>query len=208
LLALAVAKQQLRDVQRENQNLKARNERLARALADASIRGTEAHRLAHHDELTGLPNRLALMERLQLAIATAAQQQRKLALLFMDLDGFKTVNDRFGHAIGDQLLSAAATRISTCIRTNDVACRYGGDEFVVLLSDVHDPSIAVGIAAKIRAHINERYSINGQELQITASIGLALYPADGDCSEALLSCADASMYRSKSVRAITSPAET
>jgi diguanylate cyclase (GGDEF)-like protein len=207
-LALAVAKQQLRDTQREVQSLKARNEQLASALTDASIRGTEAYRMAHHDQLTGLPNRLALMERLQIAIATASKQQRKLALLFMDLDGFKAVNDRFGHAIGDKLLSAAATRISTCIRTDDIACRYGGDEFVALLSNVHDSAVAVGIAEKIRAHINERYSIDGTEFRITASIGLALFPADGESSDALLSCADASMYRSKSAHSINLSAAT
>jgi diguanylate cyclase (GGDEF)-like protein len=200
LLALSVAEEQLRDARRENEFLRISNERLARALADALLRGTEANRLAHYDGLTGLPNRLLLMERLQAGIAEASQRQRQLALLFIDLDGFKAVNDRFGHTAGDKLLTVVATRITACIRATDIACRYGGDEFVVLLSDISDTAIAVRIAEKIRRRICRRYGIEGNEFRVTASIGLALYPSDGEHGDALLSCADASMYRSKAVR--------
>lgn len=199
MLALAVTKQQLSDALREKETLLANNKRLARALTDASIRGTEAQRMAHHDALTGLPNRLALTKHLYKAIATAGQQQHQLALLFIDLDGFKVVNDGYGHTTGDKLLVAAATRIVTCIRADDFACRYGGDEFVVLLPNVHD-TVAAGIAETIRSHISQRYAIDGTEFLITASIGLAQYPSDGERSDALLSHADASMYRSKSTR--------
>lgn len=200
LLALAIAKQQLDVFRRENKNLKATNERLASALADATVRGTEAYRIAHHDELTGLPNRLALMERLRQAISDACGRQHQLALLFIDLDGFKVVNDGHGHTTGDKLLTAAAGRIATCVREDDIACRYGGDEFVVVLSNVSDASVAAGVAETIRVHIGQSYSIDGKEFRVSASIGLAMYPNDGDRSDALLSYADASMYRSKSRR--------
>jgi diguanylate cyclase len=196
-LVLNVVEQRLRDSQSENASLRASNERLRSALVQASLHGVEARRLALHDWLTGLPNRMWLREQLQSAIAAAGRQRRQLALLFIDLDGFKIVNDEFGHASGDKLLKAAATRIKACVRADDIACRYGGDEFVVLLSDVGDAAIAARTAAKIRRSIRQRYSIEGKEFRIAASIGLALYPRDGEDCDALLSCADASMYRSK-----------
>jgi diguanylate cyclase (GGDEF)-like protein len=197
LLTLKLVKQQLHEAQDENKDLKARNERLATALAEASVRGTEAHRQARHDILTGLPNRLQFTERLQREIAQAVEQQKQLALLFIDLDGFKVVNDQFGHATGDKLLTAAAARITACIRAEDIACRYGGDEFVVLLSNIDDIQAASKIAKTIRDHICQRYSIDGNEFRIAASIGLAAYPRDGERCDVLLRCADASMYRSK-----------
>ncbi len=195
--ALNIAKQQLCDIRHDNDFLRSSNERLKAALAEASLRGVEARRLAQHDCLTGLPNRLLLEERLQSAIADAAGQKQQLALLFIDLNGFKDVNDRFGHATGDRLLKAAAARIKACIRADDIACRYGGDEFIVLLSNVGDETVAARAAATIRRHIRQRYTIDGKELRITASIGLAMYPRDGELSNTLLNCADASMYRSK-----------
>jgi diguanylate cyclase len=200
LLTLTAIEEKLRTARRENECLKARNQRLARALADAAQRGTAAHHLAHHDVLTGLPNRLLLMQRLQDSIAEAFQGQRQLALLFIDLDRFKGVNDRLGHIVGDKLLTIVASRILATIRAKDIACRYGGDEFVVLLSDIGDAAIVDSIAEKIRERIDGCYGIDDNEVHISASVGFALYPAHGDHCDALLSHADASMYRSKSAR--------
>jgi diguanylate cyclase (GGDEF)-like protein len=159
-----------------------------------------AVRVAHHDSLTGLPNRLLLIRRLQRGIASAFQRQHQLALLFIDLDGFKVVNDRFGHAIADRLLTIVAARFVACVRTGDLACRYGGDEFIALLTNLKDAAVAVGIAEKIREHLGQRYMIDGNEVHITASIGVAVYPADGERYDALLNCADAAMYRDKAAR--------
>jgi diguanylate cyclase (GGDEF)-like protein len=196
--SLAFAEQQVANLQRENESLKMRNARLTAALVEATVRGSTAHWLARHDELTGLPNRLSLNERLQEALAAAERHQCQPALLFIDLDGFKTVNDRFGHIVGDRLLAAVAKRIVACTRADDIAYRYGGDEFVVLLPNVHDVTVAAGIAEEIRSHVGRRYSIDTHELHVTASIGVALYPVDGERSETLLSRADSSMYRNKS----------
>jgi len=200
LLVLTSVEQKLRDIRRDNDALRAMNEALAQKLADASQHSDEARRLAHHDALTGLPNRRLLIERLQRELATATRQQRQLALLFIDLNDFKAVNDRRGHAVGDKLLTAVAARITNCIRTEDIACRYGGDEFVVLLANLSDAAIAADIGAKIREHLDRRYSIDGHESHVTASVGLAFYPADGEHCDALLSRADALMYRNKSAR--------
>jgi len=193
LLDLAVAEKQLFGALRENESLKINNEHLMQALDDASRRAVAAQRVAHHDGLTGLPNRLLLIKRLQLAIKNASQRHRQLALLFIDLDGFKIVNDRFGHRAADRLLSAVGARIAASVRADDIACRYGGDEFVALLSNLNDAAIAVSIAEKIRKHIGECYSIDGIEIHITASIGLAVYPTDGERYDALLNRADAAM---------------
>jgi diguanylate cyclase (GGDEF)-like protein len=181
--------------------LRAENARLLRSLEAASRRAATAQRIARHDGLTGLPNRLYLIERLQGAIAAAGLRRRQLALLFIDLDGFKAVNDTFGHAVADRLLAAVGSRIAACVRTDDIACRYGGDEFVALLTNLGDTSIAFGVLQKIREHIGETYTIDGHLIRISASIGLAVYPDEGDRWGALLSHADAAMYRDKAARA-------
>jgi diguanylate cyclase len=199
-LVLTLAKQQLEEARLETESLRLSNERLQQALADAARRGKEADRLAHHDELTGLPNRLHLKEQLQRKIDEAVRRRRQLALLFIDLDGFKDVNDRFGHSVGDKLLAATAKRIAASIRAGDIACRYGGDEFVVLLTNVSDAAVAAGIAGTIRDRIGECFSIDSHVCHITASIGLALCPSDGENWDALLRRADAAMYNCKRVR--------
>ena len=128
-----------------------------------------------------------------------------MAVLFIDLDGFKVVNDHSGHTLADRLLSGVAARITTCIRGDDIACRYGGDEFVVLLTNLDDAKCATRIAAQIRERIGQPYTFEGKVVCVTASIGLAAYPADGKCYEVLLSCADASMYRDKAARRDSGP---
>ncbi|MEX0735021.1 MAG: GGDEF domain-containing protein [Steroidobacteraceae bacterium] len=205
---LALAEQRLFDALRENESLKSNNEHLMQALDEASRRAVAAQRVAHHDRLTGLPNRLLLIKRLQLAIKSAAQRHRQLALLFIDLDGFKIVNDRYGHTVADRLLSAVGARITAGVRVEDIACRYGGDEFIALLWNLDDAAIAGNIAAKIRKHIGESYSIDGMEIHVGASIGLAVYPDDGESYDALLRHADAAMFRDKAThRAISTLCE-
>jgi diguanylate cyclase (GGDEF)-like protein len=182
------------------ERLRADNESLRKALETASRRAVAAQREAHRDGLTGLPNRLFLIRRLQQAIVTAGQRNRKLALLFIDLDGFKAVNDGLGHAVADRLLATVAARIAACVRSDDIACRYGGDEFVALLTDLNDASIAIGVSQRIRGHIAESYMIDDNETCITASIGLAVYPSHGERYDALLNHADSAMYRDKAAR--------
>ncbi|WP_295686472.1 GGDEF domain-containing protein [uncultured Nevskia sp.] len=195
------AEQQLKALQDENQSLRSLNEHLGLALIDITEQRLNAQHMAHHDWLTGLPNRQALMLRLHDVIAESFSEQCLMALMFIDIDDFKRVNDSHGHCAGDKLLTAVASRISSCIRANDLACRYGGDEFVVILSDISEASIAVHITEKLRGHINGCYAIDDEQLQISASIGLAFYPADGEQSEVLLNSADASMYRDKQIPA-------
>ncbi len=199
-LTLGAVQEKLRSANRENLILKARNRQLARALADASRRGTAAYHLAHHDALTGLPNRLSLMTRLQESISIASNGESQIALLFIDLDDFKDVNDQLGHTVGDKLLAVVASRLLTAIRVDDIACRYGGDEFVVLMSKIRDSALVDSIAEKIRERIDGSYGIDDNEVRISASIGFAVYPTHGEHCDALLRYADASMYRSKAAR--------
>ena len=199
LIHLAMAEKRLIGVLRENENLKSNSEYLMKALDATSRRAVAAQRVAHHDGLTGLPNRLLLIERLQLAIRKASSRNRQFALLFIDLDGFKIVNDRYGHAVADRLLSAVGARSRPVCgqRTSPVVT---AGEFIALLSDLHDAAIASNVAEKIRKHISESYSIDGVEIHIPASIGLALYPTDGQNYDVLLNRADAAMYRDKADR--------
>jgi diguanylate cyclase len=200
LMRLAIAQDRLACTLRENEGLKSKVEYLMQALDEASRRSVAAQRVAHHDGLTGLPNRLLLIKKLQQAIRNAASRHRQLALLFIDLDGFKLVNDRYGHTVADRLLSAVGARIAAGVRGEDIACRYGGDEFIALLSDLDDAAIAVSVAEKIRNQIGESYSIDGTAIHVSASIGLAVYPKDGGQYQELLNHADAAMFRDKADR--------
>ncbi len=155
--------------------------------------------LAYHDPLTGLPNRVLVEQQLDLALARARRRASSIALLFIDLDDFKTVNDRLGHAAGDELLAAVATRLRSVLRDTDVLARQGGDEFLVLISDLEtEPTHAAeAVAAKLHAAMGEPFVVAGAELRIAASIGVSLYPDDASDTEALLRHADAAMYRAK-----------
>jgi len=157
----------------------------------------QVRQFAYHDELTGLPNRYLLFDRFNQAIARAARQDKLVALLFLDLDGFKTINDTLGHVAGDSLLKQVAARLSACIRTSDTACRFGGDEFVILLSELETRESAAVAARKIRAHLAAPYRTGGTEIQIATSIGMALYPVDGKAYEDLLRQSDVAMYWDK-----------
>lgn len=154
------------------------------------------HYLAHYDSLTGLPNRTMLYDRIEQGIAHVDRNHTELALLFLDLDRFKTVNDSLGHGVGDRLLAAAAERIKKALRGHDTVSRQGGDEFLVALLDVDEESSS-RVASKIMQLVSEPFIIEGHELRITPSIGIALYPRDGQDAEMLIRNADAAMYYAK-----------
>ncbi len=158
--------------------------------------GELAHR-ASHDALTDLPNRLMLAEQSTRALQRAAGHDSSIALLFIDLDGFKNVNDAFGHLAGDELLIAVSQRVTGCLRAGDLAARVGGDEFAVLLTDVADERTPLTVADRIVERLRRPYVVAGQSVQITASVGLAFAPRDGGDFDALLRSADRALYAAK-----------
>ncbi len=153
--------------------------------------------LAYHDPLTGLPNRLLFNDRLSLAVAQAHRSGQKLALLFVDLDRFKVVNDSLGHALGDRLLQATASCLTGWVREGDTVARLGGDEFVLLLPGVQRPVEAARVAEKILEALRVPRVIDGHELLVTATVGISLYPDDGEDAETLVKNADRALYRAK-----------
>jgi diguanylate cyclase (GGDEF)-like protein/PAS domain S-box-containing protein len=154
-------------------------------------------RRANHDSLTGLPNRSLFRERLEHEIKHAARTGLPLALLFIDLDGFKEVNDRLGHAAGDQLLQEVARRINSCVRDTDTVARLGGDEFTVILTDVTRPAHIQAIAGEIRDEVHKPFALAAGEAGISCSIGITLFPGDGALPDLLVRNADEAMYQSK-----------
>jgi diguanylate cyclase (GGDEF)-like protein len=153
--------------------------------------------LAHHDLLTGLPNRTLFQDRLQQALAAAKRMESRVALLFIDLDRFKYVNDSFGHRAGDILLQTVAARLRGCVRETDTVCRHAGDEYLIVLSALRDPTEAALVAGKVLTTFEEPFDLDGQEIQISASVGISVYPDDGQTGEDLIRNADAAMYHSK-----------
>jgi diguanylate cyclase (GGDEF)-like protein/PAS domain S-box-containing protein len=154
-------------------------------------------RLALYDSLTGLPNRTLLVDRLGQALENACRNGTSVSVVFLDLDGFKSVNDTQGHAVGDQLLQAVAGRLLSCVRRSDTVCRYGGDEFVIVLADIAHESNAASCADKIVALINESFVIGGQQLRLGASVGIASYPDHAREAGLLIKYADIAMYQAK-----------
>ena len=186
------------------QRVEERTQALASANAELEAEIAERRRvdqrvlhMSHHDSLTGLPNRTLLADRVGQAIARAHRSGRKAALLFLDLDRFKIVNDSLGHATGDLLLQAVAARLSACLREEDTAARLGGDEFIVSLPDVADPAEAAAVAARVLSALARPVQVAGQTLHAECSIGIALFPEDGDCAETLIRNADTAMYHAK-----------
>ncbi|RJX34096.1 MAG: diguanylate cyclase [Oxalobacter sp.] len=153
--------------------------------------------LAMHDALTGLPNRVLLTERLHQAIGLARRNRKQIALMFMDLDHFKKVNDSLGHVVGDRLLQLVAKRLVACVRTTDTVCRQGGDEFVILLPEIEQPHDAAQVAAKLLDALAEPQQIDGNELHIALSIGISVFPDDGQTVDAMMIHADNAMYEAK-----------
>jgi len=154
--------------------------------------------LAHHDQLTGLPNRLLLADRLPQALVRARRRQDRAAILFIDLDRFKNINDSLGHSLGDRLLQRVAHRLQEALRQSDTIVRQGGDEFIVVLSDLPSPERAGQIGAKLLEALSQPYQENGYDFFLTASIGIALFPDDGEDPDTLLRNADTAMYEGKS----------
>lgn len=169
----------------------------ARDITERKASEERIRRSANHDFLTDLPNRSLFRERLQHEIKHAARTMLPLGLLFVDLDGFKEINDRLGHAAGDQLLQQVAMRLSACVRDTDTVARLGGDEFTVILTDVTDPTHIDTIATEIIAELRRPFTLAAGEATISASIGITLYPGDGTTPDELVRNADEAMYASK-----------
>jgi diguanylate cyclase (GGDEF)-like protein/PAS domain S-box-containing protein len=152
---------------------------------------------AEHDPLTGLPNRLLLNDRIDQAIALARRHSGKIAVLFLDLDGFKHVNDSLGHSVGDKLLQSVAQRLLACVRSPDTVSRNGGDEFIVVLQEMERPNQAAITAGRVLKALAEPHRVGESDLHVTASVGVSIYPDDGPDAETLIKNADTAMYQAK-----------
>lgn len=155
------------------------------------------HYLAYHDALTGLANRTHFLELQQQAMLHAAHTKDMLALLFLDLDKFKAVNDTLGHDIGDRLLQAVAERLKAAVRKSDTVARFGGDEFAILLMGLLDMEVAITLACKLVATLAQPFVIAEHKLHIGVSIGISIYPGDGETQDDLMRKADQAMYAAK-----------
>lgn len=173
------------------------NQRVRRII-DATRAERHVRHLAYNDTLTGLPNRLLFMDFLTRAIEHAEGNASMLGILFLDLDRFKFINDTLGHEVGDKLLATMAQRLKGCVRSDDCVARLGGDEFTVLLDDLPNAAVAASVAQNICRTVSAPLIIDGQEIVVTASVGIALYPQDGPDINRLLRHADTAMYRAKS----------
>lgn len=153
--------------------------------------------LAYHDSLTGLENRRRFLERVNEASTRSQRTHRKFALMYIDLDRFKDVNDTLGHVAGDAVLCEAARRLRSTVRSDDAAARFGGDEFAVLLAEIASPAEVEEVARRVSAELSAAYTVDDREVTISASIGIAVFPEDGSSVSAVLGCADAALYRAK-----------
>jgi len=174
---------------------------IAASISERRIVEDRISHIAQHDALTGLPNRILLQDRIQQALTHAVRHQAKMSVLFIDLDRFKAVNDTLGHDVGDELLEGVAERLRQCVREADTVARLGGDEFVIVLSDIIQPQNAGQIAQKIIDSLSGVYLLRGYELHVTPSIGISIYPEDGEDAQSLMKNADTAMYTAKQVGA-------
>jgi diguanylate cyclase (GGDEF)-like protein len=199
--ALDAREAMVETLRRSERELEARVSERTRDLEEANTRlrhkERELEHLARHDALTGLPNRSTLNERITQAIARAQRGGRAAAVLLIDLDGFKRVNDYYGHMMGDRLLVAVAERLKASVRATDAVTRYGGDEMVIVLEDLQGPQEAAQVADKLVMELNRPFELEQRLVQIGASIGVALYPRDAAAPAALLARADEAMYAAK-----------
>jgi diguanylate cyclase (GGDEF)-like protein len=170
---------------------------IVRDITDRKRVHERIEQLAHHDFLTKLPNRALFKDRLERAIAIADRNEGRVAVLFLDLDGFKAVNDELGHEAGDSLLCEIARRISGVIRHSDTVARVGGDEFTVILNEIGTAQDVSVVAGKILTAVGIPFAVAGQQCRIGASIGIAIFPDHARAHDALLRAADASMYAAK-----------
>ncbi|MGZ3252682.1 MAG: putative bifunctional diguanylate cyclase/phosphodiesterase [Burkholderiaceae bacterium] len=190
--------------QNQGDKLRQANEQLVISSLQSQVLAEEIEKaktamthLANHDFLTSLPNRMQLHDRITQSIASARRHLEKLAVLFLDLDRFKVINDTLGHAIGDQLLQAVAQRLKIAIRSTDTVSRHGGDEFILVLSEVNDQETLTAKVKKIHEIVTASYPIAGHDLAIGATIGISIFPQDGEDADTLIRNADAAMYYAK-----------
>lgn len=185
------------EARRQIEMLIKQNIRLQTELEELTRKESQARHLAYHDGLTGLPNRNLLQDRFHQAMYQAERKQKPLALLMLDLDGFKHVNDQLGHATGDKILQAVAARLIKAVRGADTVCRYGGDEFVIMLPEMNSPKSATMLAVDIAGRLREPYVIDDHRIHMAVSVGVAVYPSDGKTFDDLMNQADNAMYRLK-----------
>ena len=178
-------------------DLKSANDRLHHDLEERKRVEQSIRYMAHHDALTGLPNRSLFRDRLTHAMAQADRYHQRLAVMFLDLDRFKAINDTLGHNVGDQLLTIAAERLRSCVRDSDTVARLGGDEFTVVVEDIIEDHDAAAVAQKILDTLSQPFNLYGHEVFISVSVGITLYPSDDDNADNLLRNADSAMYRAK-----------
>ena len=196
--ALARAHEELeRRVAERTAELQAANAKLQEEIAERQQAEERIRHMAHHDALTGLPNRNLLQDRLDQALALAQRHRHRVAVMFLDLDRFKPINDTLGHEVGDELLKVVAQRLRGAVRAVDTVARLGGDEFVVVLPEIADADAAARVAEKIIASFASPVQIGPHELTASTSIGIALYPDDNDAVHGLMKQADAAMYLAK-----------
>lgn len=170
---------------------------IARDVTEQTLAEKKVWHAAHHDQLTGLPNRRLFLDRLEQAIKGAKRSNRSLSVLFMDLNGFKAVNDSFGHEAGDAVLADAANRLIYCVRDEDTVARLGGDEFSVVVTGANKREDVELVAKKIKDALSMPFRVEQQPVQISASIGISFYPQDASSPSALLAAADRAMYEAK-----------
>jgi diguanylate cyclase (GGDEF)-like protein/PAS domain S-box-containing protein len=186
-----------RAVAERTRELKSANERLEAEIAERKLAEQRAQHLADHDALTGLPNRRLLEDRLTQALALSYRNRKQTAVMFVDLDRFKTINDSLGHSVGDVILKEVAARLVKQLRVVDTICRTGGDEFVVVLPEIKRSADAANVAQKIIENLSQPIRVDERELTVTPSIGISVFPEDGRDTEALIRNADAAMYHAK-----------
>lgn len=184
-------------VQERTSELAMANARLQAEIQERKLAEQQIRYLANHDALSGLPNRRLLEDRLEQALEMARRNVHQVAIQFIDLDRFKPVNDRYGHRVGDLLLQAVAVRLRALLRAVDTVSRVGGDEFVVVLPEMHSATAACETAQRILSALAKPYVIDGLEMNVTPSIGISMYPSDGNDPETLLTAADSAMYYAK-----------
>lgn len=191
---------QLRVALEQIEILAGRNFQLKQQVVGLAREIEKAQAFAYHDQLTSLPNRRLLLDSFRQVSARARRERKRLALMFIDLDGFKLVNDQFGHSAGDAILKEVARRLKTCVRDGETACRFGGDEFVVLLEGCKGRHDAWVGAKRISAELSAPYVLGDAMIEITASIGMSIFPDDGrECGD-LIEVADVSMLGQKRCR--------
>lgn len=196
--ALTATQRHLRAAQRRNCRLTMRCEQLGMEMRSLKKALEKAEEFAYYDELTGVANRRLLLERFNQAAALGKRRQQQVMLVFLDLDEFKSINDALGHTIGDALLRQVAARMTALVRSSDTVCRYGGDEFVVLLTEIGNYDDTLMAVDRLLDHLAMPFDVDGTSIEMSVSHGTAVYPDDGHACRELIQQSDIAMYRVKS----------